>query len=130
ALSWSSTYMVVNLIFILLLHSHLHSRLRPTVLDLVFPTLSHLPGFLRQHYDEELQDNVTGWKENNLKMKSISYWMITAAIAFAIGSRGMAELARVPGTVEGIVHLGYSAYFATIIGFWKVMGAIAIGEAS
>ena len=65
-------------------------------------------------------------KENTMKRKSISYWVITAMVAFFIGSGGAAELARVPGNVEGLVHLGYPIYFATIIGFWKVLGAIAI----
>jgi uncharacterized membrane protein YphA (DoxX/SURF4 family) len=61
-----------------------------------------------------------------MKWKSISYWVITGMVAFFIGSGGVAELARVPGNIEGLVHLGYPAYFATIIGFWKVLGAIAI----
>jgi|SRR5215471_9823226 len=61
-----------------------------------------------------------------MKLKSISYWVITAMVAFFIGSGGLAELARVPGNIEGLVQLGYPVYFATIIGFWKVMGAIAI----
>ena len=61
-----------------------------------------------------------------MKSKSISYWVFTAMLAFFIGSGGLAELARVPGNIEGLVHLGYPAYFATIIGFWKVLGAIAI----
>jgi len=61
-----------------------------------------------------------------MKSKSISYWVITAMLAFFIGSGGVAELAQVPGNIEGLVHLGYPAYFATIIGFWKVLGAIAI----
>ena len=59
-------------------------------------------------------------------MKSISYWVITAMLAFFIGSGGAAELLRVPGTVQGLVQLGYPAYFASIIGFWKLFGAIAI----
>jgi len=61
-----------------------------------------------------------------MKLKSISYWVITAIVAFCIGSGGVAELARLQGNVEGLVHLGYPAYFVTIIGFWKVLGAIAI----
>ena len=61
-----------------------------------------------------------------MKWKSISYWVITGMVAFFIGSGGAAELARVPGNIEGLVQLGYPAYFATIIGFWKVLGAIAI----
>ena len=59
-------------------------------------------------------------------MKSITYWVITAMLAFFIGSGGAAELMGVPGTVQGLVQLGYPAYFATIIGFWKLLGAIAI----
>jgi len=60
------------------------------------------------------------------KSKAIVYWTTTALVAFFIGSGGAAELARVPGTVEGLVHLGYPAYFVSIIGFWKVLGAIAL----
>ena len=61
-----------------------------------------------------------------MKLKSISYWVVTGMVAFFIGSGGAAELLGVPGTVQGLVQLGYPAYFATIIGFWKLMGAIAI----
>jgi len=44
-----------------------------------------------------------------------------------IGSGGVAQLARLPGTVEGFVRiLHYPPYFVTILGFWKVAGAIAI----
>jgi hypothetical protein len=61
------------------------------------------------------------------KAKSITYWTTTVLIAFFIGSGGVAQLARVPGTVDGFVHiLGYPLYFVTILGFWKVLGAIAI----
>jgi uncharacterized membrane protein YphA (DoxX/SURF4 family) len=42
-------------------------------------------------------------------------------------SGGVAQLARVPGVVDGFVRiLGYPPYFVTILGFWKVLGAIAI----
>lgn len=61
-----------------------------------------------------------------MKLKSITYWVVTAMVAFFIGSGGAAELAGVTGTVQGLVQLGYPVYFATIIGFWKLLGAIAI----
>jgi hypothetical protein len=38
----------------------------------------------------------------------------------------VAELFRLRGNVEGMVHLGYPLYFITIIGFWKVLGSIAL----
>ena len=42
-------------------------------------------------------------------------------------SGGAAELAHLRDNVEGIVHvLGYPLYFMTVLGFWKVLGAIAL----
>ncbi|WP_348270113.1 DoxX family protein [Edaphobacter paludis] len=61
------------------------------------------------------------------KAKNIAYWITTALVAFFIGSGGVAQVARVQGTVDGFVHiLGYPLYFVTILGVWKVLGAIAI----
>lgn len=61
------------------------------------------------------------------KAKDIAYWTATILVALPIGSGGVAQLARLPGTVEGFVNiLGYPLYFVTILGFWKVAGAIAI----
>ncbi len=56
-----------------------------------------------------------------------AYWIITPLLVFAIGSGGVAELAHLPANVGGIVHvLGYPPYVLTILGFWKVLGAIAL----
>ena len=62
-----------------------------------------------------------------MKAKNIAYWTTTILIAFFIGSGGVAQVAHVQGTVDGFVHiLGYPLYFVTILGVWKVLGAIAI----
>jgi uncharacterized membrane protein YphA (DoxX/SURF4 family) len=61
-----------------------------------------------------------------MKPKAIAFWTATAILAFTMGSGGAAELARLPANVEGLVRLGYPVYFVTIIGFWKVLGAIAL----
>ena len=58
--------------------------------------------------------------------KMITYWTTTVLLALALLSGGLAELARVPQTVDGIVHLGFPVYFVTLIGFWKVLGGTAI----
>ncbi len=61
-----------------------------------------------------------------MKAKSLVYWTTTILVAFSM-SGGIAQLARVPGVVDGFVRvLGYPPYFVTILGFWKVLGAIAI----
>ena len=61
-----------------------------------------------------------------LKIKGIAYWVTTAMLAFGLLSGGAAQLAHQRETVTGIVHLGYPVYFITMIGFWKVLGAIAL----
>jgi uncharacterized membrane protein YphA (DoxX/SURF4 family) len=62
-----------------------------------------------------------------MKAKNITYWTTTVLIAFSIGSGGIAQMARLQGTVDGFVRiLGYPLYFVTILGVWKVLGAIAI----
>jgi uncharacterized membrane protein YphA (DoxX/SURF4 family) len=62
-----------------------------------------------------------------MKARLIIYWITTALVAFSMGSGGLTELARVPAVVEGMLHvLGYPPYFLTILGFWKVLGTIAI----
>jgi len=61
-----------------------------------------------------------------VRAKTIVYWTATVLVAFSM-SGGIAQLARVPGVVDGFVRvLGYPPYFVTILGFWKVAGAIAI----
>ncbi len=61
-----------------------------------------------------------------MKAKSISYWITTGLLAFLIGG-GVSQVLHMPWNVEGTVHvLGYPAYVLTIIGIWKVFGAIAI----
>lgn len=56
----------------------------------------------------------------------IVYWTTTILIAFAIASGGAAQLFGARENVEGIVQLGYPAFFLTILGFWKLLGGIAI----
>ncbi|HVU26491.1 MAG TPA: DoxX family protein [Verrucomicrobiae bacterium] len=61
-----------------------------------------------------------------MKNKVIVYWATTTILALAIFSGGVAELARQRDTVAGMVHLGYPLYFVTIIGYWKVLGTVAL----
>ena len=61
-----------------------------------------------------------------MRAKAIVYWTTTILVAFSM-SGGIAQVARVPGVVDGFVRvLGYPPYFVTILGVWKVLGAIAI----
>ena len=62
-----------------------------------------------------------------MKAKPILYWVTTILVALPIGSGGVAQVAHSQQNVDGFVHvLGYPLYFVTILGVWKVLGAIAI----
>jgi hypothetical protein len=61
------------------------------------------------------------------RAKNIAYWTTTILIAFFIGSGGGAQIAQYYVNPHGVVPvLGYPMYFFAILGFWKVLGAIAI----
>jgi uncharacterized membrane protein YphA (DoxX/SURF4 family) len=61
-----------------------------------------------------------------VKIQAIAYWVTTAIIAFVMLSGGVADLVHQKDTLEGMLHLGYPLYFMRILGFWKVLGGIAI----
>ena len=58
--------------------------------------------------------------------KSITYWMTTGLVVFAMLSGGIAELAHRPETIDGMKQLGYPVYFVMILGFWKLLGSLAL----
>jgi uncharacterized membrane protein YphA (DoxX/SURF4 family) len=59
-------------------------------------------------------------------MKTTAYWAATilGPASFVIG--GYLHLTRDPQVMSTLAHLGYPPYFATILGFWKLLGAIVI----
>jgi hypothetical protein len=59
------------------------------------------------------------------KAKNIAYWTTTILVAFFIGSGGVAQMAILRGNAATLL-LGYPLYFFHILGFWKILGAIAI----
>ena len=62
----------------------------------------------------------------NEKIKTIAFWAATilGPTSFVIG--GVLNLARTEQAMTTLQHLGYPAYFALILGMWKLLGAIAI----
>ncbi len=63
---------------------------------------------------------------NKEKIKPIAYWVTTilGPASFIIG--GVLHLTRAEATVTVLNHLGYPIYLLTILGAWKVLGAIAV----
>jgi uncharacterized membrane protein YphA (DoxX/SURF4 family) len=56
--------------------------------------------------------------------RKIGYWVCTGIIAFILLSGGLGQVAGM--NTEGFIKLGYPAFFATMLGVWKILGGIAI----
>ena len=61
-----------------------------------------------------------------MKATTIGYWATTGLLALAFAAGGLADLSMSPQVIEGMTHLGYPAYFAAILGVWKVLAPIAL----
>lgn len=63
------------------------------------------------------------------KTKKIIYWIATLWLSLGMVATGLVQLFKGKegqGGVEMITHLGYPVYLLTILGFWKILGVIAI----
>lgn len=67
------------------------------------------------------------------KTQTIIYWLTTIILALGLLGTGIQQLLRVeavgalgPPFAWGIQQMGYPLYLLTILGVWKVLGAVAI----
>jgi uncharacterized membrane protein YphA (DoxX/SURF4 family) len=67
------------------------------------------------------------------KRNRIIYWIATIWLALGMVATGIQQLlhmqvegALAPPGVYGITQLGYPVYFLTILGFWKLLGVVAL----
>ncbi len=72
-------------------------------------------------------------EDMTMKTKVISYWVTTIFTALELLAGGVTDLmhgktALVAGepVAEVLAHLGYPVYLLTILGVWKLLGAIAL----
>lgn len=56
----------------------------------------------------------------------IVFVIATGIVCVAFLGSGIGNLVRAQQIAADMVHLGYPPYFSTILGVWKVLGAIAI----
>ena len=63
---------------------------------------------------------------NSNKIKNIAYWTTTilGPTSFVIG--GTIALTGGDQVASALNHLGYPVYFATLLGVWKLLGAIVL----
>jgi uncharacterized membrane protein YphA (DoxX/SURF4 family) len=60
------------------------------------------------------------------KIQTTAYWTTTGLTAVPLVATGIVDILAPPDAVAFLAHLGYPAYFAAIIGVWKVLGGIAL----
>lgn len=58
------------------------------------------------------------------RSKVLGYWVSTAWVALGMFSGGIAHVMHVQQSVDGFVTLGYPLHFVTLLGVWKILGAI------
>lgn len=64
--------------------------------------------------------------ETRPRGKMIAYWSVTSLLAASIMTSGIGQLMQLGGNIELVSNLGYPLYILTILGIWKVLGAIAL----
>src|SRR5262249_48939377 len=72
-------------------------------------------------------------RSTNMKAKVIAYWITTILIGLETLAGGVMDLTHGrtsvvsgPSVVDVITSLGYPVYVLTILGIWKVLGAIVL----
>jgi DoxX-like protein len=64
--------------------------------------------------------------DSSPKKNVVAYWTSTVLAALLSAIPGAALLLRVPHFTNDMAQLGYPSYFLTILGVWKLLGALAI----
>ncbi|WP_079915058.1 DoxX family protein [Paenibacillus sp. 32352] len=64
--------------------------------------------------------------ETQPRGKIIAYWSVTLLLAAAVMLSGIGQLMQYGGNIELVTSLGYPLYILTILGVWKVLGAIGL----
>jgi len=60
------------------------------------------------------------------KFRIVFYWIATIVSTVAFIIPGIGNLMHLPHFATDMAHLGYPAYFLTIFGIWKILGAMVI----
>ncbi|SRR5258708_5738785 len=58
--------------------------------------------------------------------KKIIYWIATGWLGLGLISTGLVQVFNLTAKVDFISHLGYPTYFLTLLGLWKILGAVTL----
>jgi hypothetical protein len=60
------------------------------------------------------------------KRNKIIYWIATGWLALGMVSTGIVQLIKIEEEVANFTQLGYPLYLMTIMGVWKLLGAVTV----
>jgi uncharacterized membrane protein YphA (DoxX/SURF4 family) len=61
-----------------------------------------------------------------MNSKTIIFAIVTTLVCLAFLGSGIANVVHAPHIARDMAHLGYPAYFSTVLGTWKILGALAV----
>lgn len=61
-----------------------------------------------------------------MNARTAAYWTTTSILCLSFLSGGVAWLAHLEAPAKGLAELGYPVYLLTLLGTWKVLGALAL----
>lgn len=61
-----------------------------------------------------------------MKTKKITYWLATSLVGLVLFGSGAAYLSGSEVMAENFQRMGYPLYFMSLLGVWKVLGAVAL----
>jgi uncharacterized membrane protein YphA (DoxX/SURF4 family) len=61
-----------------------------------------------------------------VKTDRIVYVLATGLVAVAFAGSGLANLLRADHVANDMLRLGYPGYFMSVLGTWKVLGAVTV----
>ena len=61
-----------------------------------------------------------------MNQRNTGYWVATVLFSLVYFGSGLADVLHASPVIETLGHLGYPAYFASIIGPWKIAAAITL----
>jgi hypothetical protein len=59
-------------------------------------------------------------------IRSIAYWVFTVIVAFELAAGALWDLLRIEFVRVVLTHLGYPLYLLTILGVWRIPGALVL----
>lgn len=65
-------------------------------------------------------------RSGRLRWRLAVYWVFTAGVVAELGVGGAWDVTGVTSVRDLVAHLGYPSYFLTLLGIWKMLGAVAL----